>query len=402
MFEGAGEDETDDEVRCVDRAVDRLATLDPESLHDDAVASTLVALRRVRARLAGVESRLLAAVDRRRPFAEHGYLTTAAWLAASDNTPLPQARRDVGVARRLGSMPATSSALAAGEITVGHARRLADLAGPSTAVAFGDSEEFLVAQARDQRWADFVRVCTYWRRQARADAPDPDATDREHRRVDLHDGLRGTGILAGELTPIAKATVRAELHRLERELFEADWAAARAEHGDAATSSHLARTARQRRHDALVEMAQRSATAPSDGKRPLPLVTVLCGYQAFAQICELADGTLLSPATVAGLLDDAVIERIVFDGPSRVLDLGRARRFVGAARRAVEVRDRHCTGPGCHIPAHRCHIDHIHRYRDGGTTHPDNGQALCAPHNRLREHPPHTTAPPPNPTDNGP
>jgi hypothetical protein len=123
-------------------------------------------------------------------------------------------------------------------------------------------------------------------------------------------------------------------------------------------------------------------------------VTVLCGYEAFARVCGLADGTLLSENTVARLLDQAVVERIVFDGPSRVLDLGRARRFVGAARRAVEVRDRHCTGPGCHVPAGRCHIDHVHRYRDGGTTHPDNGQALCGPHNRLRERPP--------PTANGP
>jgi hypothetical protein len=149
-------------------------------------------------------------------------------------------------------------------------------------------------------------------------------------------------------------------------------------------------------------MAHRSAAAHVDGKRPRPLVTVLGGYEAFARVCELADGTLLTPATVAGLLDQAVIERIGFDGPSRVLDLGRARRFVGAARRAVEVRDRHCTGPGCHVPAARCHIDHIHRYRDGGVTHPDNGQALCPAHNRLREHPPPHTSTPGDTTDNGP
>jgi hypothetical protein len=401
MFDGTTGVETDSDVAPVDRAVDALATLDPDSLDDETLSSTLVELRRVRARLAAVESRLLAAVDRRRHYAEHGFLTTASWLAASDNTPVGEARSEVGVARRLGSMPATTAALAAGDITAGHARRLADLAGPTTAAAFADSEAFLVGQAREQRWADFTRVCAYWLREARADAADSDAADREHRRVDLYDGLRGTGILAGELTPVAKATVRSALERIEAELFEADWAAARAEHGDAATPARLARTARQRRHDALVEMARRSATAPSDGKRPRPLVTVLCGYEAFAKICELADGTLLSDETVASLLDEAVIERIVLDGPSRVLDLGRARRFVGAARRAVEVRDRHCTGPGCHVPAGRCHIDHIHRYRDGGTTRPDNGQALCGPHNRLRERQP-PQPPPRHPTDNGP
>jgi hypothetical protein len=54
------------------------------------------------------------------------------------------------------------------------------------------------------RWADFAKACGCWLRQARQDDdPDPDKTDRDHRRVSLHDGLRGTGLLSGELTPTA-------------------------------------------------------------------------------------------------------------------------------------------------------------------------------------------------------
>jgi hypothetical protein len=90
------------------------------------------------------------------------------------------------------------------------------------------------------------------------------------------------------------------------------------------------------------------------------LVTIYCGYETFAgRILELADGTVLAPGTVAGLLDEALIERIVFDGPSRVIDVGEARLFTGALRRAIEVRDRHCTAPGCHAPAQQCEVDHI-------------------------------------------
>ena len=74
------------------------------------------------------------------------------------------------------------------------------------------------------RWADFTKACGYWLRHARRDRdPDPDKTDRDHRKISLHDGLRGTGLLTGELTPTAKAEVRTELERLERQLFEADW-----------------------------------------------------------------------------------------------------------------------------------------------------------------------------------
>lgn len=380
------------ELQPLDRAIDDLQALDTGALHPHDIADLLVELRRETARLAAVEHALVEAVDRARPWAEANFLTTATWLATSDNTPLPTARRTVRTARRLGSMPVVRAALAAGDISAAHADRLATLNAPDVADAFAEAEEFLVGQARSMRWPDFVRATEYWLRHAREDAdPDPDARDRAHRHIHLSSGLRGTGILTGELTPAARTIIGTELERREQALFDLDWADARARLGDAATLADMARTPAQRRHDALVEMAQRSATAPADSKRPQPLISVLVGYDRFKDICELMDGTVISPVTAGALLDHAVIERIVFDGPSRVLDLGRARSFTGAARRAVEVRDRHCTGPGCHTPGHRCHIDHITRHRDGGTTHPANGQAVCPPHNQAREKPPPPT-----------
>lgn len=389
------------QVTPLDRAVDDLArthdiarTDDIEDLDGDTAAEVLVELRRVRARLAAVEARLVARVDTERPWAPAGYLSTAAWLAASDNTSPDRARDDVRLARRLRSMPATAAALAAGDVTVDHARRLATLAAPDTAAAFADAEGFLVGQARSMRWPDFTKACGYWLRHARPDDPDPDKHDRDHRKVHLHDGLRGTGLLSGELTATAKETVRSELDRLEQKMFDADWAAARASHGDATTVAHLARTPAQRRHDALVEMARRSATAPADGKRPKPLLTVLVGEDAFRDILELADGTLISPHTAADLLDEAVIETMLFDGPSRVLDLGRQRSFVGAARRAVEVVHRTCTGKGCDTRSDRCEIDHTLPYADGGATVPDNGEPKCPAHHRQRQRP-HRPTPPP-------
>jgi hypothetical protein len=388
MFEHMFGDVATTAMRPVDTAVDDLAAMDPAELDGHHAAHMLVELRRVQARLDAVAARLADRVDATRPWADHGYRSTATWLASSDNTSLDDARGRVRLARRLGTMPATAAALAAGDITAAHAQRLAGLNGPATAAAFAEAEAFLVGQARSMRWADFTNACTYWARAARDDQPDPDRADHEHRYISLTNGLRGTGLLSGELTAVAKAIVTSELDRLERQLFEADWAAAKAVYGDTTTASHLARTPRQRRHDALVEMARRSATAPADGKRPRPLVSVLAGYDAFARICELADGTILGHATVARLLDEADIERIVFDGPSRVLDLGRARSFTGAARRAVEITDRHCQGPGCHVSAERCDIDHTWRWADGGPTRPDNGHARCGPHNRQREHPP--------------
>jgi Domain of unknown function (DUF222) len=386
-----------EEMTPLDGAVDAVAACDVEGLDGFRAADVLVELRRVRAKLAAVEARLVARVDGERPWADEGYLTAASWLAASDNTSLDEARSDVRLARRLRSMPATARALAAGDITLGHARRLATLCAPDTAAAFAAAEEFLVGQARSMRWADFTKAAGYWLRHARQDDdPDPDKTDRDHRRVSLHDGLRGTGLLFGELTPTAKAEVRAELDRLERQLFEADWAAAKAMHGEAVTVADLARTPAQRRHDALLDMARRSAIAPADGKRPKPLLTVLVGEDAFRNVLELADGTLISPATAADLLDESVIETMLFDSPSRVLHLGHQRTFVGAARRAVEVVHRTCTGEGCHVRSDTCEIDHILPSGVGGPTHPDNGRPQCRPHHR-QHHRASTTPPRPPP-----
>ena len=151
-------------------------------------------------------------------------------------------------------------------------------------------------------------------------------------------------------------------------------------------------------------MARRAVAAAANGKRLRPLVSVLVGYETLkGRICELGDGTVITPGTVASLLDEALIERVVFDGPSRVIDLGRARRFTGAVRRALEVRDRHCTHPGCDLPTQRCQGDHIQPWSDGGPTTGDNGQLRCGYHNRWRHHgdgdPPAATAQPPPDAD---
>ena len=90
----------------------------------------------------------------------------------------------------------------------------------------------------------------------------------------------------------------------------------------------------------------------------------------------------------------------MFDGPSRVIDVGvRQRFFTGALRRAIEVRDRHCQFPGCDVPAEDCQIDHKTRYTDGGLTTQDNGRCYCATHNRQRERRhDHDQRPPPDDT----
>ena len=176
------------------------------------------------------------------------------------------------------------------------------------------------------------------------------------------------------------------LGRIEDELFAADWAEARARLGDGVCADALGRTPAQRRADALVEMARRAMAVASGARLPEPLFSVLVGYETFAgRICELADGTVLAPGALVDWLGEGWVERMVFDGPDRVQNIGVRRRiFTGATRRAVEVRDRECFSEFCDTAAEDCQIDHIEPWSAGGLTVDDNGRPACAYHNRRR------------------
>ena len=127
------------------------------------------------------------------------------------------------------------------------------------------------------------------------------------------------------LDPLGGNIVMAELNRLMEQQRRHD------------KHDGTVRTAGQRRADALVEMATRSRSAQPGGLRPRPLITILTGEASFARICELADGTVVTPGQIVPLLSEADIERIVFDGPDRVISVSRRRTFTGALRRAIEV-----------------------------------------------------------------
>ncbi|HSS10137.1 MAG TPA: HNH endonuclease signature motif containing protein, partial [Acidimicrobiales bacterium] len=136
----------------------------------------------------------------------------------------------------------------------------------------------------------------------------------------------------------------------------------------------------------LVEMARQAGAVTSADRLPEPLFTVLLGYETFAgPICQLANGTVVTPGLVVSYLDQAWVERVVFDGPSRVIDVGvRRRLFDGATRRAVQVKGQECFHEFCDQPAEDCQIDHIEPWAAGGLTVEDNGRPACSFHNRQR------------------
>jgi HNH endonuclease len=131
-------------------------------------------------------------------------------------------------------------------------------------------------------------------------------------------------------------------------------------------------------------MARRSAATPADGRQPRPLFVVHLGDDSLRRLCELASGTVIAPGQLVPLLGEAEIERITYAGGSRrVVDLGRRSRFfTGPLRRAIQLRDRRCTEPGCDTPADDCDVDHLVPYASGGPTDQTNAALKCPHHNR--------------------
>jgi hypothetical protein len=368
--------------------IDQLLAVDTQQHHGDELVDALVALNRQQQRLLGAYAQLARAYDASKAWADTGAKNAAVQVAYRCRMPAADAKAHIKLGRALERMPEVAESLARGDIGAYHARRLARLAtNPRTCDAFTADEHKLVGYAETQEWPQFCRSVAYWEQEADPDGVEQQAgSDEQLRRVHLSDGLGGTGILDGELTPIGHATVKTALQRIHDELFRAEWARVKQHLGRDPQVSDLERTPAQRRHDAFVEMANRAMTAPPNGKRPQPLITVLVGYETFAgRICQLADQTVITPGTVAKLLDDeALIERVVFDGPSRVIDVGQARCFTGALRRAIQVRDQQCQWPGCHVPYPNCEVDHIQPYSQGGPTTQDNGEPKCGHHNRFK------------------
>lgn len=371
-----------DLVTQLGSTVDAMVEADPCDMPDTALADVLVDLMHETTRLEAVTVGVAGHVDASGVWSADGSRSSAAWLARAAHREKAECAAIVKRARALRRMPEVESAHRDGRISTRQvdALRRAEESAPE---AFADDESTLVGWAEELDAAGFRKVVDYWRQCTAPDDTEDEAERRFRRRaLRLSKGLHGTGLLDVEFEAVGFATFAESLRRIEQELWRADWAEGRERLGDAARTADLARTDAQRRYDALIEMSVRAASAPPGAVRPRPLLTVHVDHDTLAgRICELADGTTVTPGQVVPLLTTADVERAVFGPAGRVTDLGRRRRlFTGGARRAVEVEQPTCVHDTCTIPAEQCDIHHIRAWEDGGETAPSNGEPRCPAH----------------------
>jgi hypothetical protein len=370
-------------LKALTKALDDLAELDPSALSDP---ETLLELQRSICRLEAINTSAVGEFDTWGGFTVDGARSAAAWLTAECRMPASQAQKQVTRSRHLRQLKECDGAWRNGDIGAAQVDAICRKHKGATRCPLEQDESMLVGQARTLRFSDLIRLLEYWGQHADPDGTEEDAEARRARRnVYLARSLDGMYLGQMTLDPISGEIISNELDRLEREQFDQDWKDARARLGFDPTVSDLARSPGQRRVDALAEMATRSRSMPPGATRPAALLSVLVGYETLhGPICQTARGTVISPGSLLPWLDEAYIERAVFDPPNRVEVSATARFFTGATRRALELRDQMCTHPYCEQPAQDCEADHILPFAAGGLTIQANGRVLCGYHNRLR------------------
>lgn len=338
--------------------------------------------------------------DANKVWTDDGSKSAGHRLSRESRSSIAGCKRLVHRAKRLAQMPLTSAAFASGQLSADRVDQLVTLNQREVEDLSARDEALLVNHAKNMVWPDFVKLCNYWRVLA-DDERGNSKGDKpfELRSLFVSRTTNGAIDIRGLLDPGNGEVFLNSLMSIEDDFYKSDWAEAIERLGDGITSADLLRSNAQRRAEALVEMAKRAQGFTAGGRKPEPLISVMVGEETFAKVCELASGTVLSPGQLVPLLVEADIERIVFDGASRVMDVGQSRSFKGALARALRVRDGRCQDPSvCDVPANRCELDHDHPWSLGGETCEANGKCMCAFHNRKKGNKP-KPEPPPHPDD---
>ncbi len=293
-------------------------------------------------------AKVLARFEKSREWAGDGAASATAWLRWKCRLPANAATQRVGLARTLEALPEVDQVFAEGEIGFSHASSISALTEVVGADAVRPGVETVVDVATRLSADRFRFAMRHLRHLLDSEGASEDAR-REHDRrwLALSETLDGVYILDGRLDPEGGAAVKAALDRLMKPCGRDD-----------------VRTARQRRADALVELAS--------GGQPAHLTISTSG-------AELGREPVLPFEALRRLACDSVVTEV---DPEKGT-IGSRHSIPPSLRRALELRDGGCTAPGCERPVEWCEAHHIEHWVDGGPTSLDNLRLYCRYHHRL-------------------
>ncbi|HTK15880.1 MAG TPA: DUF222 domain-containing protein [Acidimicrobiia bacterium] len=315
-------------------------------------------------------------------WAADNYLSAAAAIGDHCHLTRTAAAAAVRLAVKLLQLPELAAAYAAGETSRAHVEVVARAYTRARAGEFDQHQDALALLAVNATPADLYQAVTKI-----TDTIDGDGgaagDDEIYEKRKLHssktmDGVRGSWFLDGEGGETVNAALDAQM--------------------ETARIDDDPRTPAQRRADALVDICRFSLTfgehppAATKRRRGVPNGLMVIDIRMFEQNraafvadirAEYATGGRISLATIERLLCDCDLSRVVMDGPSEVLDLGRSTRTPSDKQfKALIVRDGHCQAKGCKVPWQFCQPHHINWWTNDGPTDLDNLQLLCWHHHR--------------------
>lgn len=367
-------------------------------------ADQLVAMRQVIDQLEGLWLAAAADFSESGALAETGHRSLASWMRHHCHLAPGEAASRSRVAFAVTeSQPATGKALRDGSLSWRHAQVIGGALRQVPAELREEAELALVAEAGPldpgqlRQVADRLVHCM-----DRKSADDIAIRRLDRRGLSVAETIDGMVAVSGLLDPVNGALL---LTALNSEVRSPQRGAT--DHGDGHEVPGLADVQRsdsrswpQRRADALGEICSAWLSTINDavvgGVRPH--LSVIVDHATLATRPEpplesaqdrIASAHLqwvgpitASEAQMIGC--DSTVSRIVMDGASQVIDVGRVTRTIPPAlRRAVSARDRMCVGPGCHRPPEQCDVHHIIFWEHGGETSQANTVLLCRHHHRL-------------------
>lgn len=285
------------------------------------------------------------------------------------------------------SLEALSHKVTDGTARVGLANQVVRFVQEMTPIADEQSLTAMVTLLTDNIESLTSAQMTLAIREAKLALKKPDDDDSDEEKLTNRRLLRRVGTVAGLaewqllLDEEAEGILQAALDPLTKPRPSAD------EFGH---QQHDPRTASQRRADALVEILGRSAATddsdlPTSGAAKIQVTTNLEALKGLVPGGGIDEhGHHLSPGAIRRLACDADLYPVVLGGPSEPLDVGRLKRlFTPGQRKAVYLRDRHCSFPGCTVPPAWCQIHHVLHWVFGGRTDLLNAAALCQRHHTI-------------------
>jgi hypothetical protein len=341
-----------------------------DSMPDGEVEEGLRGLECLARRVDARRAELIAVADDRGIPAKRGFGSTTAWLMALSGEPAAVCRSRVGVATALEEMPETRKAFASGEVSESRVRLLAQ----AQAVApeqFAADEAKLVAEAAAVPSPRLPQVLLVWRRETDPEGAEADA-ERLHGLRALHISPAWSGMvhLNGDLDPEGGGVVLAAIRSLAE---------------PAALDPADTRPPAQRQADALTEICHRYLNGDPGKGSGRPHLAITIPWNTLKQGAGVVDTEAgpISAETARRIACDATLSRVITSPDGIPVAAGEARRVIPPAlRRALELRDKTCTHPGCDVPARWCDAHHLVHWADGGKTVLANLRLLCRTHHR--------------------